>query len=78
MTRNLPMKVVASDIGVDESTYCLWESGKRFPNAENLDAIADYTNRPICQFFRMGNQCGICGDRSVIEQTIASTAASSG
>ena len=49
---NLAMKVVAADIGVHESTYCLWESGKRFPSAENLDAIASYAKFPICTFFR--------------------------
>lgn len=60
--RDLSMKVVASDVGVDESTYCLWEVGKRFPNAENLDAIAMYAKLPICRFFRNGDSfCGNLG-----------------
>lgn len=48
------MKVVAAEIGVHESTYCLWETGKRFPNAENIDAIATYARLPTCYFFHAG------------------------
>lgn len=57
--RDIPMKVIASDVGVNESTYCLWEAGKRFPNAENLNAIAMYAGLPICRFFKNGeSSCG--------------------
>jgi hypothetical protein len=63
--RDLSMKVVASDVGVDESTYCLWESGKRFPNAENLDAIAMYARLPICRFFK--NPESACGKHTFAE-----------
>lgn len=57
--RDLSMKVVARDVGVDESTYCLWEAGKRFPNAENLDAISLYAQVPICRFFKSPeSNCG--------------------
>ncbi len=63
--RDLPMKVVAGDVGVDESTYCLWEAGKRFPNAENLDAIAMYAGVPICRFFKNGESA--CSGQSFEE-----------
>jgi DNA-binding XRE family transcriptional regulator len=63
--RDLSMKVVASDVGVDESTYCLWEAGKRFPNAENLDAIAMYARVPICRFFK--NTESVCGKQTFAE-----------
>jgi hypothetical protein len=63
--RDLSMKVVAGDVGVDESTYCLWEAGKRFPNAENLDAIATYAGLPICRFFK--NPESACGKLSFTE-----------
>ena len=37
---NLSQADVASKIGVDQSTVCLWETGKTKPRASILPAIA--------------------------------------
>lgn len=42
---------VADALGVQKSTVSMWENGKRFPDFERLEALADYFNVPIRTFF---------------------------
>ncbi|MBI2440741.1 MAG: helix-turn-helix transcriptional regulator [Lentisphaerae bacterium] len=46
-----PLKTVAQELGVGITTVNEWELGQRFPTAENLEAIAQYTGIPPCRFF---------------------------
>lgn len=47
---NMPLKQLADELGVSLSTVAAWESGARFPGADNLAALAHYTGIPPCQF----------------------------
>jgi transcriptional regulator with XRE-family HTH domain len=42
---------LATAIGVHPSTVSLWESGRRFPNLENLIALSTVMAVPPCHFF---------------------------
>lgn len=42
---------LAATIGVHASTVSLWESGKRFPNLENLIALGTVMSAPPCHLF---------------------------
>jgi len=48
---DLPLKKVAADLGFAISTIQAWESGKRFPNRDNLELIIHYTGLAPCQLF---------------------------
>jgi transcriptional regulator with XRE-family HTH domain len=50
-SRRLPLKQMASDLGVSISLVSAWETGARFPSATHLEQISAYTGVPICQFF---------------------------
>jgi transcriptional regulator with XRE-family HTH domain len=43
--------VAARELGVSTATWGHWEEGVRFPTADNLVALARYTNIPIQHFF---------------------------
>ena len=49
--RGLKMEEVAMEIGVSKATWGHWEGGRRFPQAENLLALSQYTKIPIQHFF---------------------------
>lgn len=51
-----PLKTVAQELGVGITTVSQWELGQRFPTAENLEAIAQYTGIPPCRFFCPGQK----------------------
>ncbi|MBI2441839.1 MAG: helix-turn-helix transcriptional regulator [Lentisphaerae bacterium] len=51
-----PLKAVAQELGVGLTTVSKWELGQRFPTAENLEAIAQYTGIPLCHFFCPGRK----------------------
>ena len=51
-----PLKTVAQELGVGITTVSQWELGLRFPTAENLEAIAQYTGIPPCRFFCPGQE----------------------
>lgn len=42
------LKAMAIDMGVSESTLSLWESGRRFPSADNLNNLSQYLGLPHC------------------------------
>ena len=48
---NLTQLQLADALGVKKSTIGMWENGKREPDFETLEAIADYFNVPINTFF---------------------------
>jgi transcriptional regulator with XRE-family HTH domain len=47
----IPLKQVASDLGVSVNTVSLWEMGKRFPSKRHFERLVDYTGRPPCKLF---------------------------
>ena len=52
LRQGLPLKQVATEIGVALSTFSAWESGARFPSAENLDVLAGYMKVNVCELLR--------------------------
>jgi transcriptional regulator with XRE-family HTH domain len=52
-TKALPLKHVASDLGVSISVVSQWERAKRFPSMQNLLQISEYTKIPVSDFFCM-------------------------
>lgn len=48
---NLTQSELASKLGVGKSTVSMWENGKRDPDYETLEMIADFFNVPISTFF---------------------------
>lgn len=42
---------LAVAVGVSPSTVSLWQTGKRFPNLENLIALGTVMSAPPCHFF---------------------------
>jgi transcriptional regulator with XRE-family HTH domain len=41
----------AKELGVSTATWGHWEEGTRFPTANNLVALSEYTRIPIQHFF---------------------------
>ena len=48
---DLLLKQVAPDLGVSITTLHDWETGRRFPTGEHLDAISRYTGVAVCRLF---------------------------
>lgn len=46
--RQLPLKAVASEIGVSVSTVDAWETAVRFPSGVHLDRVSAYMGLPVC------------------------------
>ena len=71
---NKPLKVVASEFGVSESTWNRWELGQRFPSPEYIARLAKYISVPICIFF--GQDTTLCNAKDFVpivkEKTTAS------
>jgi transcriptional regulator with XRE-family HTH domain len=54
----IPLKQVASDLGVSIGTVNKWESGKRFPTGRHFELLAEYTGLPPCRLFCvMADKC---------------------
>ena len=51
LEQKIPLKVLASDLGVDISTISNWELGKRFPTGRHFEMLTDYTGLPPCRLF---------------------------
>ena len=47
LEKGLMQTKIAEDLGISKSSYSLYESGKREPNMEMLEKIADYFNVDI-------------------------------
>ena len=55
---NIPLKRIASDLGLSVSTVSCWELGKRFPTGRNFELLVNYAGVPPCQLFCvMANKC---------------------
>ena len=58
---SMPLKQVARELGVAESTWNRWENGSRFPSPHLLALLADYIKVPVCHFFYLGGKaCSEC------------------
>lgn len=56
--RHLPLKQVASDLGVAVSTVSSWERGERFPTGRHFELLVNYSGLPPCKLFCvMADQC---------------------
>ena len=54
----IPLKTIASDLGVSLSTVNSWASGKRFPGGYNFEMLLNYTHLPPCKLFCvMADKC---------------------
>jgi len=47
-THGLPLKTVATDLKISESTWQRWEKGQRTPATEYLLDLSDYLMKPVC------------------------------
>jgi transcriptional regulator with XRE-family HTH domain len=47
----IPLKQIAAHLRVSIATIHLWESGKRFPNGEHFEMLAEYTGQTPCRLF---------------------------
>lgn len=55
--KGLPLKHVASDLGVSISVVSQWERAKRFPSIQNLLQISEYTKIPVSVLFCIRKDC---------------------
>ena len=51
LKENIPLKQIATDLGVSIATVNSWESGKRFPTGRHFEILSDYTGVPPCRLF---------------------------
>jgi transcriptional regulator with XRE-family HTH domain len=55
---DIPLKKIATDLGVSIATVNSWESGKRFPTGRHFEMLTDYTGVPPCRLFCvMADKC---------------------
>jgi transcriptional regulator with XRE-family HTH domain len=58
LKHNIPLKKVASDLGLAVATINSWELGERFPTGRNFERLVDYTGVPPCKLFcLMADKC---------------------
>lgn len=71
--QHLPLKKVASDLGVSTSTVNSWELGGRFPSGAKFDEIAVYTGLEPCKLFCLqaercvGSECALKGSQGAVQ-----------
>jgi transcriptional regulator with XRE-family HTH domain len=56
-SKRLPLKAIATDLGLSVSALCQWENGVTFPSSDNLAQIAQYAELPPCHFFCPESVC---------------------
>jgi transcriptional regulator with XRE-family HTH domain len=49
VTKNIPLKKVAHDLGLAVSTVNSWELGERFPSGRHFETLVNYTGLPPCR-----------------------------
>lgn len=49
--KKLLIKETAAEFGVSVSTWCQWETGRRFPAGDSLGLIGEYMDVPVCHLF---------------------------
>jgi len=59
-SKKLLMKEAAAELGVSVSTWCQWETGRRFPAVIYLGEISQYMDIPLCYLFS-DIKCSGCG-----------------
>jgi DNA-binding transcriptional regulator YiaG len=64
-SRRMPLKQVAAGLGVSVQVVSDWERGRRFPSSRHLALIENFTNVPLCTFFRGENHPCPYADPSV-------------
>jgi transcriptional regulator with XRE-family HTH domain len=47
----LPLKRIASDLGLAIATVSSWETGERFPTGRHVELLVNYTQLPPCRLF---------------------------
>ena len=58
LKKHIPLKKIASDLGLSVSTVSSWELGERFPTGRNFEMLVDYTGEPPCKLFCiMADKC---------------------
>ena len=58
LSAGVPLKTVASDLGLSIATVSAWELGQRFPSGANFERLANYTGVPPCRLFCvMADKC---------------------
>ena len=64
-SKQKPLKLVASEFGVSESTWSRWEQGQRFPSPVYIVRLSEYISRPICNFYHYPDvMCSSCPNRN--------------
>jgi transcriptional regulator with XRE-family HTH domain len=54
----VPLKAIASSVGVSIATVSAWELGKRFPSGLNFERLVNYARLPPCKLFCvMADKC---------------------
>ncbi len=54
----IPLKAIATDLGLSISTIASWESGEYFPTGYNFELLVEYTGLPPCKLFCvMADKC---------------------
>ena len=55
---NMPLKQMASDLGISIATVSSWERGQRFPSESHFEMLVTYTGLPPCRLFCvMADKC---------------------
>ena len=58
LQNNLPLKKIASDLGIAVATVNAWELGRRFPTGRNFEMLVNYSGVPPCKLFCiMADKC---------------------
>jgi DNA-binding transcriptional regulator YiaG len=58
LENKIPLKKIATDLGVSIATVNTWEAGRRFPTGRHFEVLADYTGLPPCRLFCvMADKC---------------------
>jgi transcriptional regulator with XRE-family HTH domain len=58
LKKNLPLKKIATDLGVAVATTNAWELGHRFPTGRNFEMLVNYSGVPPCKLFCiMADKC---------------------
>ena len=54
---NMSQQVLADSLGIDQSTVCLWETGKTMPRAKLLPKIAKILNCSVDDLLACEDSC---------------------
>jgi transcriptional regulator with XRE-family HTH domain len=63
LKKHFKLCTIARKLGVSESTVSMWETGERFPNPENLAALAILMQAPPCYLVCQKKNADDCLER---------------